>query len=197
VDAGAVEREAQQASALDRPYRLVFAWEFQEPGVRVRGQGVARVEPPFRARLDLFAANGERLGAAALVGDELRVPPGMAVVVPPSPMLWGALGVFRPGPGLYGAEAQRPAQDRSSLRYRSAEGGVLQVDLHARRIERMERRLDSGVSEDLRVRFGPGDERFPRDATYRDLAAVRELRLTVESVEPVESFPPHIWTPDA
>ncbi len=197
VDAGAVEREAQAASTLDRPYRLVFDWEFQEPGVRVRGRGVARVEPPFRARLDLFASNGERIGAAALVDDDLRVPQGMAVVIPPSPMLWGALGVFRPGRGLYGPEAQRPAQDRSSIRYRSADGGTLQLSMQARRIERIERRLEDRVSEELRVRFGPGDERFPRDATYRDLGAVRELRITFASVEPVESHPPHIWTPDA
>jgi len=195
VDAGAVQREAEAASRLDRPYRLVFQWEVQEPGMRVRGRGVARVEPPYRARLDLFAANGDRLAAAALVDDRLEVPPGMAVTVPPAPMLWGALGVFRPGPGLYAASATRPGGGRSTLRYLSAEGGSLNVSLSGGRIERMERSTEEGIREELRVRFGGADERFPRESTYRDLAAVRELRITMESVEHVESYPPEVWTP--
>ncbi len=197
VDAGAVQREAEEASILDRPYRVEFAWEFQEPGVRIRGRGVARVEPPYRARLDLFSANGERLAAAALVDDALRVPAGMAVPVPPAPMLWGALGVFRPGPGTYAAQATRPGSDRSTLRFLSSEGGEVNFSFRDRRIERVERSAEGGVREDLRVRFGPPEERFPREATWRDMAAVRELRITTESVEVVESYPSHIWNPDA
>lgn len=195
VDAGAVQREAEAASRLDRPYRLVFRWEVQEPGMRVQGRGVARVEPPYRARLDLFNANGDRLAAAALVDDRLDVPPGMQVTVPPAPMLWGALGVFRPGPGLYAASATRPETGRSTLRYLSTEGGELNVSLSGGRIERMERSTDEGIREELRVRFGEAGERFPRESTYRDLAAVRELRITMESVEHVESYPPEVWTP--
>jgi hypothetical protein len=197
VDAGAVQREAEDASRLDRPYRVEFAWEFQEPGVRIRGRGVARVEPPYRARLDLFSANGERLAAAALVDDALRVPPGMAVPVPPAPMLWGALGVFRPGPGTYAAQATRPAVNRSTLRFLSSEGGDIHFSFVDRRIDRVERSADGGVREELRVRFGPAEERFPREAVWRDVAAVRELRITTESVEVVESYPSHIWNPDA
>jgi hypothetical protein len=197
VDVGAVEREASGASTLDRPYRVVFDWSFQEPGMRVNGRGVARLEPPFRARLDLFAANGERLGAAALVNDDLVVPAGMAVAMPPSPMLWGALGVFRPGPGVYGASAERPSSNRASIRYLSSEGGTMTLHFRDRRIERMERSGDEGTREEVRVTFGGAGERFPRESVYRDLGAVRELRIRVDSVEPVESFPEHIWTPDA
>lgn len=195
VDAGAVQREAEAASRLDRPYRLVFRWEVQEPGMRVQGRGVARVEPPYRARLDLFNANGDRLAAATLMDDRLEVPPGMAVTVPPAPMLWGALGVFRPGPDVYAASATRPGTGRSTLRYLSTEGGELNVSLIGGRIERMERTTEQGVREELRVRFGDADERFPRESIYRDLAAVRELRITMESVEHVESYPPEVWIP--
>ncbi len=195
VDPGAVQSEAMEASALDHPVRIVFQWELVEPGVRIRGQGVARVEPPYRARLDLFTAGGERVGAAALVNDELRVPPGMAVAVPPPAMLWGALGVFRPGPGVYGASATRPEAGRATLRYLSSEGGTLEVAFRDRRIERMARSPETGPGADLRVRFGGADERFPRDAVYRDHGAVRELRITTESVEHVETFPPEIWNP--
>jgi hypothetical protein len=195
VDPGAVQEEATSASALDHPYRIVFQWELTEPGVRLRGQGVARVEPPYRARLDLFSAGGDRLAAAALVGDELRVPAGMVVEVPPAPMLWGALGVFRPGPGVYGASATRPSAGRSTLRYLSSEGGELQVSFRDRRIELMERIPDQGGREELRVRFGGADERFPRDAVYRNHGAVRELRITMESVEHVETFPSETWNP--
>jgi hypothetical protein len=195
VDAGAVQREAEERSALDHPYRLVFEWEFQEPGVRVRGRGVARVEPPYRARLDLFGPNGDRIAAASLVNDRLEVPVGLASAIPPAPMLWGALGIFRPGPGLYGATATRSGADQSEIRFRSADGGEIRIALAGERIRQIDRTGDSGSREELRVRFGESDERFPRESIYRDVSSVRELRITMESVEQVESFPPDVWNP--
>jgi hypothetical protein len=195
VDADAVQRDAEQRSLLDYPYRLVFEWEFQEPGVRVRGRGVARVEPPYRARLDLFGPNGDRIAAASLVNDRLEVPVGLATAIPPAPMLWGALGIFRPGPGLYGASATRSASGHSELRFRVDEGGELRVALSGGRIDRIDRTRESGAREELRVRFGASDERFPRESIYRDVGAVRELRITMESVEQVESYPPDVWNP--
>ena len=47
-----------------------------------------------------------------------------------------------------------------------------------------------------RVELGFGDDpRYPEGATYRNLGAFRELKLTRESVETVESYPPDIWFP--
>jgi hypothetical protein len=36
---------------------------------------------------------------------------------------------------------------------------------------------------------------LPSEATYRNLASFRELKVTVESVEDVESYPADIWSP--
>jgi hypothetical protein len=197
VDAEAFERDAQGRSALDRPYRLVFTWELVEPGVRLRGRGVARVEPPYRGRIDLFSSGGDRIGAATLLGDELRIPAGMVVALPPAPMLWGALGVYRPEPGRFAAEATQSAPGDGLLRYRHADGGSISVSFRQGRILQMERLRPGGASEEVRVRFGSEGGRFPAEAVYRDAAAVRELRVRMETVEHVESYPPDIWTPDA
>lgn len=195
-DPAPIERLAQSESPLDRPYRVVFRWSFQEPGARMNGQGVARIEPPFRARLDLFASNGERIATAALLDDELRIPPGMdGIPLPPVAMLWGALGVFRPGPGLYGVTASRSGSDRAELRYLAREGGDLRVRIRGGRMESMERILADGGRQELRLTLSSGAERFPSDALFRDLVAVRELRITMESVEAVESYPLDVWDP--
>jgi hypothetical protein len=195
-DPAPIQRMAESGTALDRPYRIVFRWSYQEAGTRVAGQGVARIEPPFKARLDLFASNGERLAAAALMDDELRLAPGLdGITLPPVPMLWGALGVFRPGPGLYGVTATRSANDRAELRYLVREGGELRVRVRDGRMEFMERITASGARQELRLTLSAGGERFPSDAIYRDLSAVQELRITMETVEAVEAYPLNVWDP--
>lgn len=179
---------------LDASYRIYFEWSVTEPGVRLSGRGVARVEGPFRARLDLFAPNGERVAAAALVDDDLRIPSGMGDLVPPATLLWGTLGVFRPGPGTAPTEATRAESGHSFIRYRVAGGGELSYTLLDRRVERMERVSAQGVREELRLTRDRG-ERFPREAVYRHHGSTRELRLSLESVEYVEAFPSDIWAP--
>ncbi len=194
IDAGSMGRQAQEASTLDGSYRIYFDWSLNEPGMRLSGRGVARVEGPFRARLDLFLGNGERVAAAALVDDDLRIPSGMGDFVPPATLLWGSLGVFRPGPGTAPMEATRSDGGHASIRYRVAGGGELSYILLDRWVERMERVSAQGVREDLRLTRDRG-ERFPREAVYRHHGATRELRLTLESVEYVEAFPSDVWNP--
>ncbi len=193
IDAGTLGRQAEQVSALDGSYRILFDWTLNEPGMRLQGRGVARVEGPFRARLDLFTANGERVASAALVDDEMRVPQGMADFVPSAPLLWGTLGVFRPGPGAP-AEATRADGERSFIRYRMAGGGEISYFLLDRRLDRMEVVSAGGVREELRLTRDRG-ERFPREAVYRHHGATRELRLALEAVEHVEAYPSDIWVP--
>lgn len=194
IDAGALGRQAQETSVLDASYRILFEWSLNEPGMRLNGRGVARVEGPFRARLDLFTPNGERVASAALVDDDLRIPPGVGDFVPPATLLWGTLGVFRPGPGTAPMEATRGDDERASIRYRVAGGGELSYALRDRRVERMDAVSATGVREELRLTRDRG-ERFPREAVYRHHGATRELRLTLDTVEYVESFPSDIWTP--
>ncbi len=65
-----------------------------DAGLVARGEGAARLAPPDSARLDFFLAGGMGSGAAVLIGDELRLPPGGpgAPPVPPTALLWAALG---------------------------------------------------------------------------------------------------------
>ena len=74
--------------------KIVFAWDYSQPELRIRGDGVARISPPDSARLDFFV-NGQGTGHALLVGDEIRLQGGqesMRDFLPPAPLLWAALG---------------------------------------------------------------------------------------------------------
>ena len=180
---------------MEQPLRILFEWSLNEQGSRVRGRGVARIEPPFRARLDLFMGNGETVARAALVDDDLRIPPGVPDgIIPPAHLLWSALGVFRPGreAAFLGAERENDGwvslvylyPNGEELRYR-VEGGILrEAELleggHV--VQRVTLARDSGSG-------------YPDEATYRDLSAFRELRLTKRTTENVEFYPPDIWFP--
>ncbi len=192
LDAGQLAGSATAASSLDAPYRIVFEWALNEPGTRLRGRGVARVEPPYRARLDLFLQNGERVAAASIVGDEYRVAADGRAELPPAALLWGTLGVFRPGDLSQLRGGRWESNGLAELRYQSMAGGELLYRLQGNRIERMEVLRGQRASEDLRLVRVDG-ERFPREATYRHLEEVRELRILLETVEHVESYPSDIW----
>ncbi|MBK5188396.1 MAG: hypothetical protein JJD97_09115 [Gemmatimonadaceae bacterium] len=72
----------------------MFQYDYTEPDLRIRGDGVARIAPPDSVRLDFFV-NGEGTGHALLVGDEIRLQDGeqkMRDFLPPPPLLWAALG---------------------------------------------------------------------------------------------------------
>ncbi len=189
-----VELNATRASSLDGPYRLFFEWSAVEPGSRLGGRGVARIEPPYLARLDLFSSNGERVAAAALDGDILRVADDVQTQVPPPALLWGTLGVFRPGMGVGLTGGRRFPNGDLELRYRQPGGSEVLYLLKNSRIERIDVQRGGRATEEVTLTRADG-ERFPRQATYRHLAEVRELRITLESVEHVESYPTDIWDP--
>ena len=194
-NAGQVALSATQASSLDVPYRIMFEWSIIEPGSRLRGRGVARIEPPALARLDLFATNGERVAAAALDGDILRVADDIQTQVPPPALLWGTLGVFHPG-GIGLAGGRQYPDGELELRYRAEGGRELLYTLRDDRIERIDVIRGGRTTEEVTL-VRVESERFPRRATYRHLEEVRELRITLESVEHVESYPTNIWDPSS
>ena len=186
---------AEERSRLGRTSRLTFAWRAREPDFRGFGVGVARVEPPDKARLDLFLENGETAAIAALVGDELRVPHALPLeLVPPPALLWAAFGVFRPGAGAQllagrrvdaGLEVHLRLPGGDSVRYRLRERRVAEAAV-----------LDGRAVVERVVVSGPGERSdYPSEATYRNLRDYRELKLQLESYEHVEPFPPHIWDP--
>lgn len=193
IDARQVALVLEEGTRLERPVRILFDWSLNESGMRFRGRGVARLEPPYRARLDLFTGNGETVLQAALVDDELRLPRGAPTeVVPPPPLLWATLGVFRAGAGATFLGGSRRGESTLRLRYLVSDEEELRYQVRARRVEEAELLEDGHVLHRVEVAHG-SDDRFPTEATYRNLGAFRELRVRMESVEYVESYPPDIW----
>src|SRR5687767_7371380 len=108
------------STALRRPLHLVFSWSFSEENARFSGRGSTRIEPPYKARLDLFGPRGETYLSAAAVGDELRLPPslppGLAAIIPPIALLWSGLGVLRAPEGA-SLEATQQSGDTLIIGY--------------------------------------------------------------------------------
>ncbi len=172
----------------------MFDWSINEGGARFAGKGVARVEPPYRARLDLFLGNGELVAQSALVDDDLRLPPGTPEgLIPPAPLLWASFGVFKPGlvPRLLGGEAT--AENTVRLRYDIPGQRELFYWLEDGRISAAEILRDGRTEERVQVTW-EGTDGPPSVANYRNVAAFRELEVEVESIEYVEPFPPEIWS---
>lgn len=194
VDVERAVATALEQNGLPRTVRAVFRWNLREPNLRAAGRGVARVEPPDRARLDLFLDDGQSLLAAALVADTLHAPEGAPTqIVPPPPLLWASLGVLRPPEGatlVGGAERG----ERLRLRYGLATGDELRYELDRGQLAGADLYRDGSALHEVDLDRDAAWE-LPREATYRNLAAFRELRVVVESVVGVESYPADIFYP--
>jgi hypothetical protein len=174
---------------------VIFEWSVREPDLRLEGSGFARLQHPDRARLDLFMDNGEAVMAATLVKDQLNAREGTRLEVVPSPaLLWASLGVFRPGEDvtLLGAEAFD--DDTFRLRYRLPDGDELRYELRSGRVMGAELRHEGNATHRVSLNRD-GDGELPREATYRNLGSFSELKVTVETVERVDSHPSDIWYP--
>lgn len=153
------------------------------------------MEPPDRARLDLFSGNGETVLRAAMVGDELRLPPGAsATMVPPPALFWSALGVFRPGQGSFLKGGGRDGQDGVRLEYLLSGERELRYHLKQRSVEQVELLRGGQTFEQLTLSLAR-DERFPLETVYRHLGDYRELTFKLQTVDDVDAFPPDIWDP--
>jgi hypothetical protein len=192
---GGLASGLERATGLEEPARVDFRWELNEEGSRVRGVGVARVEPPYRARLDLFLEGGETVTSAAVVDGELRLPPGAPDdVLPPVDLMWVTLGVFRPLEGAELVGADRLDNDAERLRYRYADGRELQYETTGARLRRVDLLEGSSVVQWVRLAHAPED-RFPASVTYRNLQDFRELVIERTAWRPAEPFDPAIWDP--
>jgi hypothetical protein len=132
---------------------------------------------------------------AALVGGELRIPPGYdAQLAPPPTLLWAMLGVFHQGGSLAVTGGSEEENGDTELRFLNAAGADFQLRTRAGRLVSFDR-LEGGRAVET-VEIEPGsDPRFPAVAQYRDLRAVRELRVVTSTVTVVDRFPPDIWNP--
>lgn len=193
-DPAPVADALRRATTPETPRQGSFSWELDEAGARLRGRGVVRYQAPDRLRLDLFGPRGETYLAAALVGEEARVPPAVAERFPlPSPaLLWGALGIVRPPAGarLLGATA---AGADTVLRYEAPDGATLEFRTRDGRLQGIRRLVRGGVRESIDVSYSGSGEL--RRTQYRDWAAYRTLTLTPESFTDVAAFPEETWSP--
>jgi hypothetical protein len=186
---------ALQAAAPEGPVHARYAWELDEAGSRLRGQGVVRAIPGERARVDLFGPRGETYLSAALVDGEYRFAGGAApqVQLPPPAFLWAAFGVFDPP-----ARPLEAAVENGRLTLRYQEEGQETLEFTADgweadpRLVRARRGGPRGVMESVDVTWTE-DGAHPLTARYRDWREYRTLTLTLEEWNVVDGFDPAIF----
>lgn len=188
VDPAAADRAVRE-TAPDRPLRVVFEWRILDGEARFAGDGVARIEDPYRARLDLFGPKGEGYLSAALVGTELRLPGEPDRALPPPAMIWSVLGVVNP-PEDAELRGTRQNGDELELHY-AVDGSRLLYVLRGPRLRLVEWR---GGGRHMVVELEAAADGMPVAAAYRDWSRGTELHIGVGTVEEVESYPPDIWT---
>ena len=190
-----VAENALRTTMPESPVQITFDFRLKEADLRFAGRGVARVEPPYRVRIDLFSTQGEGLFRAALVGSDLRVPPGVPLdLAPPPALLWAALGVFRPDAGLELRGGRRDGDQTVSLRYGGAGGEDLRFRLADGLLLRAEIHEDGHLIEEVDLELDDSSQRVA-ETVYRNRALFVELTFTLKSEETVDSFPPEIWYP--
>lgn len=196
-DPGASARELVAATEPARRVQVNFGWTLDEAGSRVRGRGVVRLAPPDRLRLDLFGPRNETVLAAALVGDEARLPAGArpTVAIPSPALLWAGLGVIRP-PSDASLSTATATGEATILRYQTPSGEVYEYRVlqgSEPRLQQLQRLGSRGPLETVSLERGDSGE-LSR-ARYRDWAAYRDLTLDIESTVDADAFPEEIWTP--
>ncbi len=166
------------------PQKITFKWELDDNSIVARGDGVARLEAPDHARVDLFLGGGFGGAAGAiLLGDSLIVPPNSSGrdLVPPAPLLWAALG-----------RLALPAVPDTIIR---VVGDTLRASLGTP----VQWRITSVAGELTRVERISGDrivewvDRIPGKQTRYELSGRRSLVLDIETQQPVAPFDPSIW----
>jgi hypothetical protein len=194
TDAPRLAATLEEETSLQEALQINFKWHLNEARQRHRGIGVVRVEPPYRARVDLFTDDLESVLSAVLVDGELRLPPGSRDdILPPTDLMWGAFGVIRPHDvRLLGGD--RLEGDGTRLRYAYDDGTELHYEVVNGLLRSVELLDDGHVAQSVAVDM-PVEGRYPMEATYRNLTAFRELTITRESLEEVPPFDPDIWDP--
>lgn len=192
------EASAEAALSLTRPREpteILFGFRAREADLRFNGRGIARMEPPYRVRLDLFSRGGETIFQAALVEGSLRIPPwAPRELAPPPALLWAAFGVFRPDPGLDFIEGRTGSDNGVTLRYGGEDDLELRFQIKGGHLTRAELLRDGHLVEevDLLLEETTGSV---LETVYRNRALFLELTFSLESVENVASFPAGIWYP--
>lgn len=182
ADPAGVAERARGAGGVERPAQIRFRWEYADERGNLRGDGVARVNPPDRFRLDLFATEGSM--SAVLVDDRLETLGEIEdVELPAPPFLYAMAGVFRPGPG--GPDGGFERDGLQVLRYDAGRDGTRWYYLRGSRLERIEERRDGRLRRRIELRWGD-DPAWPREATYRDDVTPSRVRWALEAARTVD-----------
>lgn len=194
-DAPVVAQRALEATRPETPVQILFDWRVKEADLRFNGRGSARVEPPYRVRLDLFTTGGETLFQSALVDGTLRIPPwAPRELAPPPALLWAALGIFRPDPDLSLLGGRRNGEAGVTLRYGGDDDLELRFRMQGGRLTRAELHREGHLAEEVDLSRDAATGTV-LETVYRNHALFLELTFSLESSENVESFSPDIWYP--
>jgi hypothetical protein len=164
--------------------KIVFQFDYSQPDLRIRGDGVARISPPDSARLDFFV-NGQGTGHALLVGDEIRLQDGqekMRDFLPPPPLLWAALGRLH----VPGAADTTVRVDADTLRIDIGHDTGWRATFAGEQLRRLEQ-LDGGRIPQWVSRPDVGPIRYEQPRRRR------LLQLTITRVDTVPGFDASIW----
>lgn len=165
---------------------IVFRWELEDVDLSSRGEGAARVAPPDSARLDFFLAGGLGSGGAVLIGNELRLPSRgddlARRLVPPPPLLWGALGRLAV-PALRDTVAR---VDGDTLRADIGDPVAWRLTFVHDTLRRVERVENDRVTEWV-------DRMTDGRVRYRHATSRRQLDLIISRSEQASEFDPAIW----
>lgn len=164
--------------------KIVFRFDYSQPDLRIRGDGVARISPPDSARLDFFV-NGEGTGHALLVGDDIRLQDGqqrMHDFLPPAPLLWAALGRLH----VPGAADTTVRVDGDTLRIDIGHSAGWRATFADEQLRRLEQ-IDGGRIPQWVSRPGSGPIRYEQPRLRR------LLQLTISRVDTVPGFDASIW----
>lgn len=171
-------RRARAVSGTEEPTRIVFGWDYTGERGDLRGDGVARVNPPDRFRLDLFGA-GEGSLQATLVDGRLATSGDLeGVELPPSVFLYAMTGIFRPGDAPPSGGFQNG--DLRVLGYEAPEGRARYFYLTDDRLTRVEERRGSRRERWIELAWG-ADPAWPTSADYRDATTGSGVRWRLRS----------------
>jgi hypothetical protein len=190
-----LEHQLIAATAPDTALRITFDWVLQEREARFTGKGLARVEGPYHARLDLFGPRGDTYLSSALVEMELRLPPGVQladVPIPPPALFWSAMGTFRPPEGAT-LQATTRSGDNATLVY-SAPHAKWTFEFQGTALRRAEWNDEKTGRQTVELTPG-GALGLPKQSVYRDWPAFRQLTITLDQASNADPFPPDTWTP--
>jgi hypothetical protein len=189
-DPGAAAR-LSAATQQTRRLHVVFEWSLTDREFRLNGRGVLRVDSAQRARVDLFDPRGNTLAAAIVDGETMRIagPPGAEKMLPPSNLMWAAIGVFR-----------QPTD--APLVATKATGTTTQLEY-----ARDDRRYTFGFDNEVlrHVEWTAGGSRrtveligaskfgLPAEGKFRDWTEFRELTLRATDVAEAAKFDADVW----